>query len=156
MSKARKTRPWIAAAKAEAQANTDRHEAQLRRNWTGRYEDCEACTPSKICGLHAEDRRIPCEGCSRPIEGPSQEWEHDLCTDCEGERPRDFLDYVRARVLCEGEIRSLRAQIKFVRGRAKRAEDRAERWRQLAVAARGNDRRPSEGQGVVLPASEPG
>ena len=109
-----RTRDWITEAKAEAEANTARHEEQFNKNWShGDYKGC--CKSVDPCEVHAELRahREPCEGCSLPTP-PDPEWEHNLCTDCVLSKPQDFLDYLKGRVLCMGEIKSLKAQIAYL------------------------------------------
>lgn len=127
----KKTRDWIKTAKDEGQANTDRHEQEWKENWTIRFGDC--CSAIDPCQDHVEQyrRRIPCEGCSIPIVlADDYEWEHVLCSACEDKKPADFLEYVKARVLCMGEIASLKSSLKL-------AKERERYWQGVAASLRG-------------------
>lgn len=122
------TRDWVQAAKDQGKANTDRHREKFKQNWDSRFDGCPDCKREgnqvQVCNACGEKFKssIPCEGCGVPVEampnGEPYPWAHVLCATCEVEKPEDFLEYEKARVLCDGEIRQKTAMLNMHKERA--------------------------------------
>ena len=103
------TRPWVQTARAVA-LKEEEHVETWRRNWAS--GTCEGCLSAGNCPTH--HGKVPCDSCGCPVK-QSTVYEFSLCAGCVEEKPADFIEWVKARGRCRGEIETLKAQVAFAR-----------------------------------------